>query len=74
MKKLIAIILTLIMIFTLAACGKEEKKNNKIVIEEPKGWYTEGEVNITEEQVDYVLSKEFTTFLFFSLAVKSIAK
>lgn len=61
MKKLIAIILTLIMILTLAACGKEEKKNNKIVIEEPKGWYTEGEVNITEEQVDYVLSKEFTT-------------
>ena len=59
MKKLLAVILSLIMILGLASCGKSTE--NKIVIEEPKGWYTEGEVNITEEQVDYVLSKEFTT-------------
>lgn len=59
MKKLLAVILSLIMILGLASCGKSTE--NKVVIEEPKDWYTEGEVNITEEQVDYVLSKEFTT-------------
>ena len=57
MKKLLAVILSLLLIFTLAACG--EKKEEKPI--EPQGWYTEGEIKITEKQVKEIVNGKFTT-------------
>ncbi len=54
MKKFLSVILSLILIFTFAACGK---KNDA----EPQGWYTEGEIKITEKQVKSIINGKFTT-------------
>ncbi len=50
MKKLLCIMLSLLLIFCVAACGKTED-----------GWYTEGEIKITKKQVEKIINAEFTT-------------
>lgn len=54
MKKLLSVILSLLLIFTFVACGEKEEA-------EPKGWYTEGEIKITEKQVENIINGKFTT-------------
>lgn len=51
MKKLIALLLSLALIFTLCACGSTE----------PDGWYTEGEITITKHQVKKIINQDFET-------------
>lgn len=50
MKKFLAIFLSLLLICTFAACGEKEE-----------GWYTEGEIKITEKQVNKIINGKFTT-------------
>lgn len=49
MKRLLAILLSIILIFTFASCG----------ITEPEGWYTEGEITITKKQVQKIVNSDF---------------
>lgn len=49
MKRLLAILLFIILIFTFASCG----------ITEPEGWYTEGEITITKKQVQKIVNSDF---------------
>ncbi len=51
MKKLLALILSFIMIFTFSACGSGEAD----------GWYTEGEIKITKRQVQKIVNGDFET-------------
>lgn len=51
MKKLLAIILTLVMVLCFTACGKDESG----------GWYTEGEITVTEKQVQKIINGKFTS-------------
>lgn len=51
MKRLLAILLSIILIFTFASCG----------ITEPEGWYTEGEITITKKQVQKIVNTDFKT-------------
>ena len=50
MKKLLSIILTLVIILSFASCGTAQK-----------GWYTEGEITITQNEVKEIVNSEFTT-------------
>lgn len=51
MKRLLAILLSIILIFTFTSCG----------ITEPEGWYTEGEITITKKQVQKIVNTDFKT-------------
>ncbi|MBQ8869579.1 MAG: alkaline phosphatase [Oscillospiraceae bacterium] len=48
MKKILALLLSLFLVLGFSACG------------EPKGWYTEGEIKITERQAEKIIDGEFT--------------
>lgn len=50
MKKLLAVFLSLLLILGFSACDSGE----------PKGWYTEGEIKITERQAKKIVNSEFT--------------
>ena len=58
MKKLLAIILALMLVLTFAGCGEtnDTTENN-----EPQGWYTQGEIKITKQQVQKIINGKFTT-------------
>lgn len=49
MKRLLAILLSIILIFTFASCG----------ITEPEGWYTKDEITITKKQVQKIVNSDF---------------
>ncbi len=49
MKKLIAIILSIIIVFSFASCGAAQE-----------GWYTEGEISITQKEVETIVNSEFS--------------
>lgn len=51
MKKLFAVLLTVLLIISLVACGEEAK---------PEGWYSEEGISITQEQVQTIVNSEFT--------------
>lgn len=51
MKKLLAILLALMLLLGLTACGEEAK---------PKTWYSEEGIRITKEQVQEIVNSEFT--------------
>ena len=51
MKKLLAIILTLLLLISLSACGEAPKA---------EGWYSEDGIAITQEQVQKIINSEFT--------------
>lgn len=51
MKKLLAVLLSIILIFTFASCGNGE----------PEGWYTEGDITITKREAKKIINSEFET-------------
>lgn len=51
MKRFLAILLSLLLVFSLTACGNTE----------PDGWYTEGEITISKRQVQKIVNGDFTT-------------
>ncbi len=51
MKKILAIILSLLLVFCCTACGNAE----------PEGWYTEGEISISKRQVKKIVNGDFET-------------
>lgn len=51
MKKLLAILLSLVLIFSLSACGNTSAD----------GWYTEDEIKITRRQAQKIINQDFTT-------------
>lgn len=51
MKKILALILSIVLIFTFTSCGSTE----------PEGWYTEGEITLSKKQVQKIVNQEFTT-------------
>lgn len=51
MKKLLAIILTLLLLISLSACGEAPNA---------EGWYSEDGLAITQEQVQKIVNSEFT--------------
>ena len=58
MKKLLAVALSLLLILTFSACGEKAGTQK---VEEQQGWYTEGEIEITEKQVKGIINGKFTT-------------
>ena len=57
MKKLLAFLLSIILIFSLAACGDDTTTNNDVVEQtQPKT-----EITITKDQVQKIINGEFTT-------------
>ena len=56
MKKLLAIILSLMLVLTFSACGEKEN----IKSDEPQGWYTQGEIKITKQQAQKIINGKFT--------------
>lgn len=67
MKKLLSIILSLLLIFSLSACGEKapestETNTNKQQSEKKsEPWYTKGEIIVTQEQVQKIVNSEFKT-------------
>ncbi len=51
MKKLLALILSILLLLNCVACG----------ISEPKGWYTDGEITISKRQVQKIVNQNFET-------------
>ncbi len=51
MKKLLAVLLSIILIFTFTSCGNSE----------PEGWYTEGDITITKREAQKIITGEFET-------------
>lgn len=51
MKKLLAVLLSIILIFTFTSCGNSE----------PEGWYTEGDITITKREAQKIINGEFQT-------------
>lgn len=51
MKKFLAILLSLVLIFSLSACGNTSAD----------GWYTEDEIKITRRQAQKIINQDFTT-------------
>lgn len=57
MKKLLAVILSLMLVLSLSACGK---KNDTTQTEEQQGWYTQGEIVITKSQAEKIINGKFS--------------
>lgn len=51
MKKLLAVLLSLVFIFSLSACGNTQSD----------GWYTEDEIKLTKRQAQKIINQDFTT-------------
>lgn len=51
MKKILAMLLALAMLLGFSACGSEE----------PAGWFTEGEITVTQKQVQKIVNGKFKT-------------
>ena len=57
MKKLLAFLLSVILVFSFTACGEEKTTENDSIVEtKPKT-----EINITKDQVQKIVNQEFTT-------------
>ncbi len=54
MKKLLAVVLSLLLVLTFSACGEKKEA-------EPEGWYTEGEISITKDQATKIINGKFET-------------
>ena len=52
MKKLLAVVLSLLLVLTFSACGEKKEA-------EPDGWYTEGEISITKDQAIKIINGKF---------------
>ncbi len=67
MKKFLAVMLSFVMLFGFVGCSKEEKKQNNAQTPAStetsnfNGWYTEGEITITEKEVKAIVNGKFTT-------------
>ncbi len=65
MKKLLAIVLSLFLILSFSACGTpaDNNLNNEVnsSASAHNGWYTEGEIIITENQAQKIINGEFET-------------
>ncbi len=65
MKKLLCIILSLLLIFSLTSCGSEANtpQTNAQSSSAPvfNGWYTEGEGAVTKSEIQKIINGEFTT-------------
>ncbi len=51
MKKILAVILSLLLLLNFCACGNLE----------PKGWYSEDGINLTQKQVQKIINGDFET-------------
>lgn len=64
MKKLLSVILSLFLILSLTACGDQTDNNTNAVVSATEavynGWYTEGEISITKQQLSDIISQDFT--------------
>ncbi|MBQ8794130.1 MAG: alkaline phosphatase [Clostridia bacterium] len=66
MKKLLALLLSLILVFSFTACGDnsgdaQNETNSAVTAVTHNGWYTEGDITITKDQVDEIVNQEYTT-------------
>ncbi len=66
MKKLLALLLSLILVFSFTACGDnsddaQNETNSSAAAVTHNGWYTEGDIIITKDQVDEIINQEYTT-------------
>lgn len=66
MKKFLALLLSLILIFTFTSCGEnvdngdQNTTNTDAVEVVHNGWYTEGEISITKQQLSDIINQDFT--------------
>lgn len=62
MKKIISIILAVFMILGVASCGKKQNNDTSSIAQNTyNGWYTEGDVTITKQEIAAIVNGEFTT-------------
>ena len=66
MKKLLALLLSLILVFSFTACSDnngdaQNETNSSATAVTHNGWYTEGDITITKDQVDEIINQEYTT-------------
>lgn len=68
MKKLLSIVLSLILVLSLSACGNKTASDTSSAAEQAaviedtfNGWYTEGDIVVTKDQVEKIVNQEFTT-------------
>ena len=66
MKKLLALLLSLILVFSFTACGDnsgdtQNETNSAVTAVTHNGWYTEGDITITKDQVDEIINQKYTT-------------
>ena len=60
MKKILSIILAVFMIFGVASCGNKQNTDTSSIIQNTyNGWYTEGDVSITKDEISAIVNGEF---------------
>ena len=61
MKKILSIILAVFMILGVTSCGKQPTTDTSSIIQSTyNGWYTEGDVSITKDEISAIVNGEFT--------------
>lgn len=61
MKKILSIILAVFMILGVTSCGKEQNNGTSSIAQNTyNGWYTEGDVSITKDEIAAIVNGEFT--------------
>ena len=61
MKKILSVILAVFMILGVTSCGKEQNADTSSIAQNTyNGWYTEGDVSITKDEIAAIVNGEFT--------------
>lgn len=63
-QKLTALLLAVLMLISLTACGGDtapETDNTPVRLSQPTGWYSEGAISLPLEQVQAIVSAQYTT-------------
>ena len=61
MKKILSVILAVFMILGVTSCGKQQNADTSSIAQNTyNGWYTEGDVSITKDEIAAIVNGEFT--------------
>ncbi len=61
MKKILSIILAIFMILGVTSCGREQNVDTSSIAQNTyNGWYTEGDISITKDEIAAIVNGQFT--------------